>query len=94
MREVVSGLTTHAHIHTYSHKYRTISPTSTDLVWETYPECPANNTLVVRDALTAITNVRARARVVRVVHRLPFMALPFRLERTYPNPTIPSPCHQ
>ncbi len=39
----------------------TISPTATDLVWQTYPECPANNTLVVRDALTAVTNVRGTA---------------------------------
>jgi len=39
----------------------TVSPTATDLVWQTYPECPANNTLVVRDALTAVTNVRGTA---------------------------------
>jgi len=32
-------------------------PTATDIVWETYPQCPINNTLVVRDALTALTNV-------------------------------------
>lgn len=32
-------------------------PTATDVVWETYPQCPINNTLVVRDALTALTNV-------------------------------------
>lgn len=32
-------------------------PTATDIVWETYPQCPSNNTLVVRDALTALTNV-------------------------------------
>lgn len=32
-------------------------PTATDIVWETYPQCPINNTLVVRDALTALSNV-------------------------------------
>ncbi len=32
-------------------------PTAADIVWETYPQCPINNTLIVRDALTALTNV-------------------------------------
>jgi hypothetical protein len=32
-------------------------PTATAIVWETYPQCPINNTLVVRDALTTLTNV-------------------------------------
>ena len=36
---------------------RTFMLTATDIVWETYPQCPINNTLVVRDALTALTNV-------------------------------------
>lgn len=60
--ETLTSLTTHPHAH------RTISPTATDLVWETYPECPANNTLVVRDALTAVTNVRACTSRLRCSH--------------------------
>lgn len=35
----------------------TFMPTAADIVWETYPQCPINNTLIVRDALTALTNV-------------------------------------
>eukprot|EP00624_Nannochloropsis_granulata_P006495 evm.model.NODE_48631_length_10584_cov_25.842876.2 len=35
----------------------TFMPTAADIVWETYPQCPINNTLIVRDALTALTNL-------------------------------------
>ena len=38
----------------------TISPRADDLVWQTYPQCPANNTYVLRDSLTAVTNVGIR----------------------------------
>ena len=41
-------------------KNSTTSPRADDLVWQTYPQCPANNTYVLRDSLTALTNVGMR----------------------------------
>lgn len=38
----------------------TVSPTAADLVWQTYPQCPLNNTLALRDAFTAIINVMSQ----------------------------------
>jgi len=46
------------------HPFRTVSQTATDIIWQTFPRCPLNNTLIVRDALTALTNVSAARRLL------------------------------